>query len=418
MTKDSSAKRKAGKRKPEKLSFTQDFIPIKNLEHGIIETTDGRYIKILEIEPINFMLRSEEEQYEIICSFASWLKISPVHLQFKSITRKADSDKHMVEISVNGGDPIKNDLKYGMISGRKVDEDGHVIAGAIFGLFRNDENEYTAENAYLTAESAQDGTFKFEKVPFGTWVVREIQPAKGFVLNEKAYPVTVSEDGDVVSFQLENRYIRGNIEGTKLDEDGNVIAGAVFGLFRESETEFTEETAVRVTESDSNGTFRFEDIRYGKWIIRELKPTTGYVLNEMPIEVEITEDSKTVFITVENKFIRGDIKGYKVDEDGKSVAGALFGLFTEKDAEFTEENAVLTTVSDADGIFTFKNVRFGKWIVRELKPAEGFVLNETEFPVDITTDGAVIEIKAENRHIYGAVHTTKVDKDYPDHLLT
>lgn len=95
MTKDSSAKRKAGKRKPEKLSFTQDFIPIKNLEHGIIETTDGRYIKILEIEPINFMLRSEEEQYEIICSFASWLKISPVHLQFKSITRKADSEKHI-----------------------------------------------------------------------------------------------------------------------------------------------------------------------------------------------------------------------------------------------------------------------------------------------------------------------------------
>lgn len=95
MTKDSSAKRKTGKRKPEKLSFTQDFIPIKNLEHGIIETTDGRYIKILEIEPINFMLCSEEEQYEIICSFASWLKISPVHLQFKSITRKADSDKHI-----------------------------------------------------------------------------------------------------------------------------------------------------------------------------------------------------------------------------------------------------------------------------------------------------------------------------------
>jgi conjugal transfer ATP-binding protein TraC len=95
MTKDSSAKRKTGKRKPEKLSFTQDFIPITNLEHGIIETTDGRYIKILEIEPINFMLRSEEEQYEIICSFASWLKISPVHLQFKSITRKADSDKHI-----------------------------------------------------------------------------------------------------------------------------------------------------------------------------------------------------------------------------------------------------------------------------------------------------------------------------------
>ena len=75
--------------------YVQDFIPVKNIRHGIIETTDGRYIKILEIEPINFMLRSEEEQFGIISSFASWLKISPMRLQFKSVTRKADSEKHI-----------------------------------------------------------------------------------------------------------------------------------------------------------------------------------------------------------------------------------------------------------------------------------------------------------------------------------
>ena len=78
------------KTKQEKLEFVQDFIPVKNIANGIIETTDGRYIKILEIEPINFMLRSGEEQFNIISSFASWLKISPVRMQFKSITRKAD----------------------------------------------------------------------------------------------------------------------------------------------------------------------------------------------------------------------------------------------------------------------------------------------------------------------------------------
>ncbi|MBQ2071286.1 MAG: hypothetical protein II460_02975, partial [Oscillospiraceae bacterium] len=79
----------------ERLEFTQDFIPVKDIRHGIIETTDHRYIKILEIEPINFMLRSDEEQFGIISSFASWLKISPMRLQFKSITRKADSDRHI-----------------------------------------------------------------------------------------------------------------------------------------------------------------------------------------------------------------------------------------------------------------------------------------------------------------------------------
>ena len=79
----------------EKIEFTQDYIPLKEIRNGIIETTDGRYIKILEIEPINFLLRSGEEQYNIISSFASWLKISPMCLQFKSVTRKANSNKHV-----------------------------------------------------------------------------------------------------------------------------------------------------------------------------------------------------------------------------------------------------------------------------------------------------------------------------------
>ena len=88
----------AEKRNDEILEFTQDFIPVKEIKNGIVETTDGRYIKILEIEPINFMLRSSEEQYNIICSFASWLKISPMRMQFKSVTRKADSDKHIASL--------------------------------------------------------------------------------------------------------------------------------------------------------------------------------------------------------------------------------------------------------------------------------------------------------------------------------
>lgn len=95
MTKRKSKKQK---RKSEKLEFVQDYLPIKDLKNGIIETTDSRYIKILEVEPINFTLRSDEEQFNIISSFASWLKISPMRLQFKSITRKADSNKHIAMV--------------------------------------------------------------------------------------------------------------------------------------------------------------------------------------------------------------------------------------------------------------------------------------------------------------------------------
>ena len=98
MTRSNSKNRVAKAKREEKLEFVQPFLPVKDIRNGIVETTDGRYIKILEIEPINFMLRSSEEQYNILSSFASWLKISPMKLQFKSITRKADSDKHVAMI--------------------------------------------------------------------------------------------------------------------------------------------------------------------------------------------------------------------------------------------------------------------------------------------------------------------------------
>lgn len=83
------------RRKEAKGESAQSFLPIRDIRNGMVETTDGRYLKILEIEPINFALRSSEEQFNIISSFASWLKISPVRLQCKTITRRADSDKHI-----------------------------------------------------------------------------------------------------------------------------------------------------------------------------------------------------------------------------------------------------------------------------------------------------------------------------------
>ena len=83
------------RRKEAKGETVQSFLPIRDIRNGMVETTDGRYLKILEIEPINFALRSSEEQFNIISSFASWLKISPVRLQCKTITRRADSDKHI-----------------------------------------------------------------------------------------------------------------------------------------------------------------------------------------------------------------------------------------------------------------------------------------------------------------------------------
>ena len=87
--------RKAPPKKARKAATTEGIIPVVDINHGIAHLSDDRYIKILEVEPINFLLRSVREQKNIISAFASWMKISPVKLQIKVLTKKADISKHL-----------------------------------------------------------------------------------------------------------------------------------------------------------------------------------------------------------------------------------------------------------------------------------------------------------------------------------
>lgn len=74
------------------------YLPIQKIENGIVYTKDHRYVKIIEVIPINFLLRSSREQRSIIYSFVSYLKICPVKLQFKVLTRRADINRHLETI--------------------------------------------------------------------------------------------------------------------------------------------------------------------------------------------------------------------------------------------------------------------------------------------------------------------------------
>ena len=110
--------------------------------------------------------------------------------------------------------------------------------------------------------------------------------------------------------------------------------------------------------------------------------------------------------------------GLRVFECGAVASPCLFGLFRPEETTFTEETALLTAESNEIGVFGFFNVPYGHWIVRELKPAPAFVLNETLYPVTISEQEETIEITAENRYITGAVQTTKVDAAYPGNKLS
>lgn len=137
----------------------------------------------------------------------------------------AGQDTALVEIKANGGEAIKNDILYGSVKGLKIDrETEKPIIGAKFGLFRSDETEFTAENALLVAESGEDGIFLFENVPYGNWLIKELQPADGYLANEEIYPVRISENGQTVGITVVNDRIPEI--GTKATVNGEKTATA------------------------------------------------------------------------------------------------------------------------------------------------------------------------------------------------
>lgn len=137
----------------------------------------------------------------------------------------AGQDTALVEIKANGGEAIKNDILYGSVKGLKIDrETEKPIVGAKFGLFRGDETEFTAENALLIAESGEDGVFVFENVPYGNWLIKELQPANGYLANEEIYPVRISENGQAIGITVVNDRIPEI--GTKATVNGEKTAVA------------------------------------------------------------------------------------------------------------------------------------------------------------------------------------------------
>ena len=137
----------------------------------------------------------------------------------------AGQDTALVEIKANGGEAIKNDILYGSVKGLKIDrETESVIAGAKFGLFRSGETEFTAESAILTVESGEDGVFTFENIPYGDWLIKELQPADGYLENNEIYPVRISENGQTVGITVVND--RTPEIGTKATMNGEKTATA------------------------------------------------------------------------------------------------------------------------------------------------------------------------------------------------
>ena len=311
----------------------------------------------------------------------------------------AGQDTETVEIKVNDGKPIENKLIYGSVFGKKIDENGEALGGALIGIFKADETEYTKEHAIMTATSEKDGSFSFAKVPYGKWIVREIEAPEGFVLDDTSYEVNIGENEQVIEVEITDEYIYGNIELTKVDADypDNKLTGATFDVYKDvngdGKLDDGDELIGNLKET-ATGIYEMKEILYGKYLVQETKAPEGFVLDKGVYSVFIEKDETTY--KVENKagvgFIneamKGSLKIKKTSSDG-NVEGFTFRVtgVNGYDSTFT---------TDKNGEISIDGLRIGEYTVSEVSDnvSAGYIL-----PADkkVTVKvGETVEIEMHN----------------------
>ncbi len=340
----------------------------------------------------------------------------PNNAKYPVIFEYQGQDVATVEIKVNDGTPILNELLYGSVKGHKIDEFNNSVGGAVIGLFRPDETEFTHENALMVDTSDASGAFSFENVVYGHWIIAEIEQPEGFILSLEVHHIYVDSDGEVIEIVMENEHIKGNVLLTKLDEDypDNKLTGAVFNIHEDTNGngEFDEEDVfVNALEETEPGIYELKDLIYGRYLIFESVAPEGFERDENIYFFEIKNNGETVVIENEagvgflNKAQRGSLVITKNSEDG-----VLEGFeFVVEGVDFLGNEYSETFVTGAEGKISI-SIRPGTYEVYEKDDPDNVRY--------VMPDAQTVEIKANEEFNLefanilkkGSIEFRKVDK--------
>ena len=320
------------------------------------------------------------------------------------------------------------------------------LSGAVFEIYADEDIttpdgtiRYTKDTLVDTITTDEKDTATSKLLYLGKYRVVETVAPYGTVINPEPHTVELTYSGQNekvtnTSTSFTNDRQKVEIDLTKIleqDEKFNIgnndeILNVSFGLYADEDLKASNGTVIpkngliEIITCDEKGKSQFTtDIPIGSYYVKEISTDNHYILSDKkyPVVFEYAgQDTATVHISVndgepiENEIIYGTIQGLKIDrETGENITGALFGLFSITETEFTEETAILTSESNEEGIFTFENVPYGEYIIRELKPAEGYLPNEENYTVTISENKEIIEITIENDKIPELGTTATID---------
>lgn len=308
------------------------------------------------------------------------------------------------------------------------------LKGAIFEIYAaedittlDDTVRYEQGTLVDTITTDDDGVAKSKELYLGKYTVIEKTAPNGYVHNSTKYDVeliyagqnvsvtstdlSVYNDRQKVSVSLKK--IMANDKTFGIGNNGE-ITSVRFGIYAGEDIKASngdvipKDALITFANCDKNGSIVFDcDLPVGfKWYVKEIATDKHYILSDTKYEFDTEyqgQDVKAIDIklnndkAIENNLIYGSVKGLKIDrETQETIKGATFGLFKSDTTEFTEDKAILTAVTDENGVFVFNNIPYGEYLIKELKPADGYLDNEDVFTVIIKDNEQVVELTAIN----------------------
>lgn len=392
-----------------------------NYELHEVQTANGY---VLDETPVPFAIDGQEEVITVE-------KLNTAQKGKISVRKTGDIFARVQRTSSaytdEDGNLIENPTTY-----TPVFETGN-LAGAVFQVIASEDiitadGTVRAKAGDVVAEITTDenGYAETDLLYLGKYEVKEITAPNGYVLNSKSQFIELVYAGqeievrDTVNAAFVNDYQRVEISLEKILEQDETFGigtneeykSVRFGLFAEEEitaadgTEIPANGLISEISLDENMKAVFSvKLPFAKYYVREITADEHYILGDKKYSFDFTyqgQETEAVCIDCgefENRLKRGTVKGLKLDENNEPLENAVFGLFKPDCTEFTEENALMTAKSDDKGCFSFADIPFGEFAVREIKAPTGYILSDKVYQVNITEDGQTVEITAENKPI-------------------
>ena len=300
---------------------------------------------------------------------------------------------HVDDDQQTAGITVKNQRKSMTVTIIKQDEStGERLRGAVFEI-RNTETGEIAATAGPTDADGKAGAVL--PAGDGSYIVREITPPDGYVLNDSKFPLIINRDEQddgtwtytVQPVTVSNRPVNGNIRLIKSDEgDAQIrLADAVFAVYNSGGKEVD-----RIT-TNSAGEAMTKELSSGTYTLKEIQAPDGYELDaEKSYEAVLSSSQKLVTITAVNKKQKGDISVVKLDglNQSRVLKDAEFQIFRSYEDALNLKDSLQTVISDDDGVATFTGLNYTDYYVRETKAPEGYEQSDYIQVVTVNKDSA------------------------------